>query len=644
MAGSHLTLPQLSSLRITNMTTFPQDLQASFQRGITVIFGGNHSGKTTIVNSIKYGIFGLSWNQTPESPEKRYFSSRIKEIGKKSLEITASYRIKSYTTTVRRTVFSSGTTEIESKMTKGSGNELATSAEILKHERGYYESLQELMGLSDKEQLKFIPNMIFADETRQPVLWTKNLEDFILSLLTSRESADRLALVEAQLNKAKKDLEQLHQKQDQLKQKNEDIGKVLKFLKNSLEMIDQTGIAKHIEEYETKSKELDDCRTAILRLNEELQKELVERSNLQEKLNANQSSLLGLEPRLEEIHQDRIKAFLNPDNPKETQMARYFYYEKKCPFCLADLSREVDFRIENQKCAICGKGALGNYKIDMKDIDRQFSELRESKEKLTRQGETLQKAIDEANLKINTLSRSIQEYRVKEATLVRILDETKTVQQNLHERDAMLRKSEELQKQMESNNASISKIEKEVRTVETEIEKINQLQSKIKESMKMEIDSAFAKIKKRFSSFIKIATNGELTGELSQNFIPSLNGRAIFHPDAVSQFERTLMDFAFRIALLSVFAEMSETIPSLILETPDEVTDESYIPHLAKGILSFSDNLSIVVTTVNSTMMKQLLKDFEPIDRKKHLIDLISKGTPTQRKFYTRSMADYLGG
>ena len=113
MVASGCVLPYFSSLKITNMTTFPQDLRISFDEGINVIFGGNHSGKTTIVNSIKYGIFGLSWNQAVEGVEKRYFSQRIKEINKKSLEISAVYNLGSKTTTVNRTVFSSGTAEIE---------------------------------------------------------------------------------------------------------------------------------------------------------------------------------------------------------------------------------------------------------------------------------------------------------------------------------------------------------------------------------------------------------------------------------------------------------------------------------------------------------------------------------------------------
>ena len=61
------------------MTTFRNDKKASFEKGLNVIFGPNHSGKTTIVNAIRYGIFGLSLCHIPEGVEIKYFSSRINE-------------------------------------------------------------------------------------------------------------------------------------------------------------------------------------------------------------------------------------------------------------------------------------------------------------------------------------------------------------------------------------------------------------------------------------------------------------------------------------------------------------------------------------------------------------------------------------
>jgi DNA repair exonuclease SbcCD ATPase subunit len=644
LASSNFVLPQFLSLRINNMTTFPHDLRISFEKGVNIIFGGNHSGKTTIVNSIKYGVFGLSWNQPAEGVEKRYFSNRIKEIERKSLEISAVYHIEAMTTTVRRTVFSSGTAEIEARTSKDSSKSLSTSAECISREKDYYDALREHMGLSDNEQLKFIPSLIFADENRQPVLWSKNLEDFVLRLLTSAESIDRLRLVESQLGKAQKDMDKLSQDKDQLMKKNAENRRISEFLNETLKKIERTGIDKDIKEYRTMNKDLEDHRIKNTRLNEALQNKLIERSSLQTQLNNNQRNLLDLRAKSEEFDKELVKAFLDPDDPKKTHFGRYFYYEKKCPFCSADLSKEINFRVENKKCPICGQGELTDYRIDMKKIEQKLSELDEEREKLNTLNHDIQKDLDKASEKIEMLTRSKEEARVKETALLQRLNESKAIEEDLYRKELTSKELAEMRKKIDFDERAMAKIDKDMKTVEMEIEKIIQLQNKTKATMKTEINLVLARIREKFSSFINAATNGELSAGLSQNFIPMLGGRPVFDPEQASQFERTLMDYAFRIVLLSVLAERTDTTPSLVLETPDEVTDEAYISYLAGAILSFSSNLSIIVTTVNSELMKQLLKNYKPNDKKKRLFDLVSNGTITQRKFYELPLSKYLSG
>jgi len=642
LSASNFVLPQFLELKINNMTTFPQDLHISFKKGLNVIFGGNYSGKTTIVNSIRFGVFGLSWGQAIEGVEKRYFSSRVREIERKSLDISTVYHIKPRTVAVHRTVFSSGTAEIEARVSKGSSESLSVLAESVNREKQYYDGLRRHMGLIADEQLKFIPSLIFADENRQPILWSKNLEDFALSLLTSSENIDRLRWIESQLSKTKKDLDRLQLQKDRIIRKNLDNERIEKFLKDSLRKIEEMEMDEYTQEYSRINLEMQECKNRSAQINDALQTGLIQRSDLLSKLNNDQKAIVDLKAKSEQLEEEFIKAILNPSSPEECHLSRYLYYEKKCPFCLASLSEEINIRLEEKKCLLCGHGALMEYEGDTEEIKRKISILDEERKKLIRLDNKIQTDLDKINDEIERITKSREEEHIKEVALSARIDDLKGIEEDLHRKKVMSRELEEMREQINDNKKLIIETDENIKAVTTEIDKINQLYDETKVAIRTEIDLVLTEVRDRFSSFIDLATNGEVSGDLSPDFIPILNGRTIFYPEFASQFERTIMDYAFRIALLSVFAEKTKTSPSLVIETPDEVTDESYISYIAKAILNFSSNLSIIITTFNTEIMKQLLSKYKPRDRKKRLLNLVSKGTLTQRKFYQIPLSEYL--
>jgi len=625
------------------MTTFPQDLRISFKKGINVIFGGNYSGKTTIINSLRYGTFGLSWGHTVEGIEKRYFASRVREIDRKSLDINLVYNIKPMTMNVHRTVFSSGSAEIEAKVSKSSKKSLSASVKSISREKQYHDALTKFMGLIAEGQLKFIPSLIFADEDRQLILWKKDLEHFVLSLLTSSENVSRLHWIESQIAKAKKDFDELQQDRDRIIRRNSDNERNQKFLLDSLRKVKHIETDRYAKEYKKLNSELKKCKDRSAQINDALQAKLIEKSDLLLQLNNNQKAILDLKARSEQLNTELMKIFLNPSNPNELHFVRHLYHEKECPFCWTDLSEEIDLRIKNKVCLICGQGALMDFNDDdEKEIKQGLSNLKTKKKGLDELSGKIQTNLDKIKREIEKLTKSKEEERIKESSLVAEIAEIKGIEEDLHKKEVMSREFEEIQEQINDNKKLITKIDGNIKEVTAEIDKINQLYDKTKMAMRTEIDSILAKIRERFSSFISSATNGEVSGRLSPDFIPILNGRTVFYPESASQYERTIMDYAFRIALLSVFAEKTKTCPSLEIETPDEVTDESYITYLAKAMLEFSSNLSIIVTTVNTEMMKQLLNNYKPNERKKRLINLINKGTLTQRKFYQAPLNTYL--
>jgi DNA repair exonuclease SbcCD ATPase subunit len=626
------------------MMTFPSDLAVSFQPGVNVVFGGNHSGKTTIVNSIRYAVFGLSSSQTDEQMEKRYFSHRIRESDRRSLDVSTVYNVKPKTTFVKRTVFSSGSAELRSSTSKGSLGQLSKSAEIVVRERDYNDTLRENMGSLSDEQLRFIQNLVFADENRTLVLWSRNLEDLILGLLISSENIEKLGMVESQLRIAKEDLDKIERAKDQQTKKKSEQERISDFLRERLRRIELQSTDKHVREYRTLTTDLDKCRNKRAELKDTLQNKLTERADLLTKLSNNQRKLLEMEKQSEGLQTELMKTVINSKDAKEVHLGRYFYYGKKCPFCSHDLTDEINLRLENRKCPVCGQGELTSSKVDTNEIVQKLDMLDRDREMFTASNAEIQKQIETTNRKTEELTVSSEQERVRESYLLEKLDENKLVEESLREKEMVSKELEELREQMDSITKIAEATEKESGKVTVEIMKIEQLKSKLRTVIKEELDLALAGIRGNFSSFINTATNGELRGELATSLVPILNGRSIFYPEQASQFERTLMDSAFRIALLSEFAERTNTTPSLVLETPDEVTDEAYVPYLAEALSRSSTGLSLVVTTVNSEMLRHLLEKHTPNERRKRLTDLVSKGTLTQRKYYKLPLSKFLGG
>lgn len=636
-----LTLPQFLDLKISNMTTF-QDLHISFKKGINVIFGGNYSGKTTIINSLRFGVFGLTWGHTIEGIEKRYFSSRVVEIERKSLDIRTVYHVKPMTVSIRRTVFSSGTADVEAKVSKSIGKSLSKSVRNIDREKLYHDALSKYMGLTGDELLKFIPSLIFADENRQLILWKKNLEDLVLSLIISGKNANKLRQIESQLHKVEDELNKLKQDRDRILQRTADKQRIQKFLRERLKEIEDVKTARHIEEYNKINSGLQKQKNKLTQINNEFQTNILKRSDLLLQLNNGQKAVHDLEAKSEQLLGNYIRAILNPTSPEEVHINRYLYHKKECPYCLTDLSDEINHRIESRMCLFCGQGPMITYKGDMEEIKQQLSDLDVEKKKLIKSFSKNQADLDQINEETERLEKSREAERIKESALSVKKDGLKEIEEQLHKKEIISRELKETQEQIKHNESSIEKNDGIIRKITTEIDGLNQLYEKAKMAMRTEVDSLLTKIKEKFSFFINLASNGEVSGTLSQDFVPILNGRTIFYPEFASQFERSIMDYAFRIALLSVFAEKTKTIPSLVIETPDEVADESYIPYLAKALLNFSSTLSIIVTTGDTDLMKQLLNNYKLSERKNRLMNLVSKGTLTQRKFYQTPLNVYL--
>ena len=640
LAISEYALPQFTSLKIINMTTFPQDIRISFEKGVHVIFGGNHSGKTTIVNSIRYGIFGLSSSNLPEGLEKRYFVSRIKEIERKSLDVNTVFLINQRSVSTYRKVYSSGNAEINSIISDDTGT-FSKSPLNIDREKEYYDALRSELGKINNEELDFISNLLFADENRNLILWTKNLADSVTRLLSPSERSGQLKALESSLLEAENRLNKLRQDRNLKENKQSQNERYMVFLETNLNESEKSKLEDSGKELENDKIDLENCRKAMANTSETFETELNNRRNLSLQLRNSETKAHELAEKLENLNKDFLNAFFRSTSSDVYHIGNYVYHRKQCPICSADLAQEISLRLDNKKCPLCGKSDLVNHGRSMEEIEKVMTTLEIEKKKIGLISSGIEQDITLSQQKIDDLNKLLSEQHALEASLLLKITNHKSIEEDLHKRDLSIKQSKQLSTVIKNDEKEIQKLSQEIEKVSSEIAGIKESQNNLRIEISSENIKILSKVRQRFSAFVDMATNGELKANLSLELIPELNGRPVFNSDAASQFERTLLDYAFRIALLSIFAEKTGTSPSLVLETPDEVADESYLPYLAKAIFSFSNSMSVIITTVNTEMMRKILGHYEKNERGRHFTDLVSKGTLTQRKFYEASITDF---
>jgi DNA repair exonuclease SbcCD ATPase subunit len=625
------------------MTTFPGNLKISPEKGINVIFGANHSGKTTIVNSLRYAIFGLSWSANPEGLEKRYFGSRIKPGDRKSLEIDSFFNVEKTKIAVRRIVSLSGGGELKCTMSTDASTPMGTNLiGTYSLENEYRQALQEKIGFSNSDYLKILPSLVFAEENRQTFLWMKNIDSFVLGLLASKENVDKLRAADKELQEGRKVAEALRRSQESLEVRLAEARATAQFFEKSLSQLEESNQESAIEEFKSLKLQLDDSKKRSTEISYDLQALQGEKSNLEANQSKSRKELVEAQGRQYKLNDRITKSLVNPDDPKATQLGRYFYFERKCPFCSANLTDEINWRISNGKCAICGKGELTDYRID-DTVAGELKKLEQAIESLCTLISNKENELQKTNEKIENTSAQLRLEQANENRLTRLLTDSQDVERDLLRKEVLSGELSTINKQAEIYRKELLKLQNSLAAALSAVDEITDRVERTKSLVRDETSAACSRVGKIFSEFIRQATNGEHVGILSAEFIPTYDGRQIPGPEDCSQSERSRMDIAFRIGLMSVLAGKSNTTPTLVLETPDEICDESYRPYLAKAICKFSNNLSIIVTTFSIDMMKNLLTSYNSDERRSRLANLIPKGDLTQQKHYQNQITSYLG-
>lgn len=614
MKNEKIYLPTLKRVKISNYSLFREDIDYEFILGLNLIIGGNGIGKTTFINIIKYALIGLykkDLDVRVYKGEKRlirgnyancntFFRNRTEEKDSdKNGVVELWFDINEISFYVKRSLFD---VKIEKASYIKDDKEYIIEGIPSKQDiyKGYdyyndkndntnlqynYERIvSEVSNLSDFEDLIFFVNQIlFFGESRENVLWSRSVQERLLSSFLNDSS----------LEKERKEYTLEAKYQDSIsRHKQEEIKAITRVLKkiNKKDMeYDQLTVMKEIERYEALKVQLendsDNYQKKLCTLynkDSQITKEINEKEKEKQKLDA-----------------ELKRTFWPKLNPKYEIYLRQYKGNHICPMCNSDLSDRV-YEEKNDECFFCHSKIICD-PSQLNDVEVVTSELNLLEEK---------RMTIEKNILVyeNELKDIDSKYRKNKVDLFNEQSKLRSFEKANNRDD---------DKQESSYLAMINRINELIIEKEkaAELSRKNRnnalmIMQKIQENL-LEITKSISNIFSVFAeNFMKLSCY--LTLENTNNsdvklFFPVIDNKIRYESEELSESQRFFVDYSFRMSILSYFYEM----PSFyICETPDSSLDISYEENAVEIFMKYLEQPNSLILTSNlnnSTFIIQIL-------------------------------------
>lgn len=615
MRNEKIYLPTLKRVRISNYSLFQKNIDYEFVLGLNLIIGGNGIGKTTFINMIKYALIGLykkDLDVRVYKGEKRlirgkysncntFFRNRTEEKDSdRDGAVELWFDINETSFYVKRSLFDvkieKATYTIDDKEYIIEG--VASRQDSYKGydyyndkndntnlQYNYERIVSQESNLSDFEDLIFFVNQIlFFGESRENVLWSRSVQERLLSSFLNDSSLERKRK-EYMLEAKYQDSISRH-KQEEIKA----ITRVLKRInKNKDVKYDELTIMKEIEHYES--------------LKLQLEKD---RENYQKKLDTlyNKDSRITKEINEKEKEKQKLDVELKRNfwpnlNPKYEIYLRQYKGNHICPICNSDLSDRV-YEEKNDECFFCHSNIICD-PLQLNDVEEVVSDLNSLEEKRM----AIEKNILMYESELNEIDYKYRKNKVdlfNEKSKLRLFEKENDGYEDNQESSylAMVNRINELT------------IEKEKAVDLSEKNRNNALMiiQKIQDNL-LEITKSISNIFSIFAeNFMKLPCYLTLENTDSSDvklFFPVIDNKIRYESEELSESQRFFVDYSFRMSILSYFYE---TPSFYICETPDNSLDISYEENAVDIFMKYLEKPNSLILTSNlnnSTFIIQIL-------------------------------------
>jgi energy-coupling factor transporter ATP-binding protein EcfA2 len=587
----NILIPQLKKVKLYGFyPIFSQVVEFEINENLFLILGGNGLGKTTILQSVIYGMAGPA-DDNIESKENKgrrwnrnYFKERLENSNNASIEVT--FYLGDNKVVLKRGFISDKILEFHLN------DEVITTDKQLTDD--YFEQfLDGEGGYSNIRDFYFVVHKLcYLSEKRENLAWDLDAQIRILMQIFS-DILDE--------NKFRNKRNEIRELDSKIRHRTVDINYLDKRIALARETkdddVDITPI-KVKKESSLGEIDISVLQKDLLDINAKLITKQKEYKNLKERHSTTTTEV----DRLREIVAEYEHAFffeqLNNLESNEAKLAIHkLIHYKLCPSCgnkSEDLYRQAIEFLKNECCPICGTDQILNSDSVYPGTEAELSERLNEKVNLEKSIIQIEKELEIDSIQLNDLNLKINGYLLARQPAVMFIDKTSSSV----ETESIEKLESALQNLQFERNELVIQFNKLKQIVDDEYESFNKINNS-----RIELLSKF--YEKYATEFLGIPCTLE-TIDSSDKFldlkllVPSFNNKVRKTSDSCSEAQRFFLDIAFRMALIQLVSELSGFKGSFLCETPENALDITYIDNVADMFEIFSrENKNTLLMTSN---------------------------------------------
>ncbi|WP_017690447.1 AAA family ATPase [Paenibacillus sp. PAMC 26794] len=593
---------------------------------LTILLGGNGLGKTTILQSLVYGLASGLDNSNIEPLtnfrwSNNFFNKRVPDRSNAHIEVV--FELGDTEITVVRNLNKSSV--IKLKVIKGSDTKVygANNANL-----NYEQIICEEGNFNSFEDFRFLVHrLLYLAENRRGITWDLDAQVRILMLLNSD------VINEGDFRLRRGELKELDSKKRHLKVKINKLEKEYEVRMTSKTLDDENNEIMELD-ITTDDERLNILHhDEIMKITNDLKELITKRTEYEQTINSLSEKEANLRMIIYELSEQQrtFEAELISYTLQHSTLGSQLYLRKLvdlglCPSCGTKSNEFKELaieRVKEGKCAICGMRHSNN--ISMNDITEVHSQLEEKiKAKLIVDNELnnirylfnrLQNDISQIETKLEL--DKYNSYEPKDSTKIN-LDPTDFSTQDLQlELQRAVREYEGLEILIRKESFNLdNEYDRYLDSAEKKIHRLEELFSKF--AYEFLGSKVTLQQRKGGDKFLGITL-----------FNPVFNNVVRESPEDCSEAQRFFLDIAMRLALLHLAYELTGSKNSFICETPESALDVSYIDNAATMFREFIQKGHSIIASTNLQRLGLAYKLVESKEKKHvsvNILDLIEIG------------------
>lgn len=569
-----------------------EDVTLDLDRQIYVILGGNGLGKTTILQSLVYGLAGGLDDEDLESEkgqrwDHKYFRGRLEgRVSSAFVEVT--FKLGSATLSVRRGF----TRSVVTRFTLGvNGKE--TNVEVPSADQAFKDAVCRHGDYRTFDDYRFLVHrLIYLAEDRRGITWDMNAQLRALMLFTPH------AVNEQQFRKQRAALKR---HDSDMRHANVRINHIRSELVSRRVDVPTPTIL-------VEDKKAREAMEQLPGLEDRLEGLLQRRSRLLTRVRSLEGdeaqlreSLSGLADQRRRAEASALARALASTEDSAVLYLHKLLHSGTCPACgqkARELQRLAAQRAARHECMICGEGE-GLVKLDENDyqaLDSQMAEKLHAKNSIDLE-------ISDLNYQLDEITREESQLRTTyELTRLTASPALSPPSKGLDTRRLNNVPDPVLAAELVSNEAEYARLRSAVTVGMEELQATYSDYVQAAQTATERLVELFEKLACRFLgtkvTLVTITRKGDDPFFDFRLYVPRFGDITRETPDHCSEAQRFFLDIAMRMAMLQLVRELSGHHNSFICETPESALDVSYVDHAAAMFRNFVlDGHSLIATT-----------------------------------------------